>query len=63
MQAGKLLKGAHQVEREYRVMKALAATPVPVPPVYELCEDERCAANSHSRTPLTPLYFCLYSLG
>ena len=43
VQAGKLLKGAHQVEREHRVMKALAGTPVPVPRVYELCEDESCA--------------------
>lgn len=28
---GTLLKSAHQVDREYRVMKALADTPVPVP--------------------------------
>ena len=28
---GTLLKSAHQVDREYRVMKALAATDVPVP--------------------------------
>jgi aminoglycoside phosphotransferase (APT) family kinase protein len=37
---GKLLPSAHQVEREYRVMKALADTDVPVPKVYLLCEDE-----------------------
>src|SRR5690606_34939997 len=30
---GQLLKSAHQVDREYRVMKALADTPVPVPPM------------------------------
>ncbi len=36
---GKLLKSAHMVEREYRVMAALAATEVPVPQVYCLAED------------------------
>ena len=33
---GELLKSAHQVDREYRVMKALADTDVPVPKVYAL---------------------------
>ena len=33
---GKLLKSAHAVDREYRVMRALADTPVPVPEVYVL---------------------------
>ena len=37
---GKLLKSAHAVEREYRVMKALAKTDVPVPQVFHLCTDE-----------------------
>lgn len=37
---GKVLPSAHQVDREYRVMKALAQTDVPVPQVYALCEDE-----------------------
>lgn len=37
---GKLLRGAHQVDREYRVMKALATTAVPVPKMLHLCEDE-----------------------
>ncbi len=37
---GQLLKSAHAVDREYRVMAALAETAVPVPPVYHLCEDE-----------------------
>ncbi len=36
---GKLLKSAHAVDREYRVMKALADTSVPVPQMYHLCED------------------------
>jgi aminoglycoside phosphotransferase (APT) family kinase protein len=37
---GKLLKSAHQVDREFRIMKALAATDVPVPRMHVLCEDE-----------------------
>jgi aminoglycoside phosphotransferase (APT) family kinase protein len=37
---GKLLPSAHQVDREYRVMKALEPTDVPVPKMYLLCEDE-----------------------
>ena len=36
---GQLLPSAHAVEREYRVMRALAATGVPVPPALVLCED------------------------
>jgi len=38
---GKLLPSAHAVDREYRVLAALAAhTDVPVPKPYVLCEDE-----------------------
>jgi aminoglycoside phosphotransferase (APT) family kinase protein len=36
---GDLLATAHQVDREYKVMKALAATDVPVPRMRCLCED------------------------
>jgi len=36
---GKLLPSAHAVEREYRVMTALASSGVPVPRTYALCED------------------------
>lgn len=36
---GKLLKSAHAVDREYRVLKALAQSDVPVAKVYHLCED------------------------
>ncbi len=36
---GDLLKSAHAVDREYRVMAALANTDVPVPDVLHLCED------------------------
>lgn len=37
---GKVLPSAHQVDREYRVMKALGTTDVPVPRVHALCEDD-----------------------
>jgi aminoglycoside phosphotransferase (APT) family kinase protein len=37
---GKLLPSAHQVEREYRVMKVLEKTDVPVPKMLLLCEDD-----------------------
>ena len=36
----KLLPSAHAVEREYRVMDALALSGVPVPRMHVLCEDE-----------------------
>src|SRR5216683_1150547 len=36
---GPLLPTAHDVLREYRVIKALQETPVPVPRVYASCED------------------------
>ena len=38
--AAKLLPSAHAVEREYRVMSALAAAGIPVPKMLALCEDE-----------------------
>jgi aminoglycoside phosphotransferase (APT) family kinase protein len=38
---GPLLKSAHAVEREFRVMRALAGTAVPVPRVHLLCEDAK----------------------
>ena len=38
--AAKLLPSAHAVEREYRVMKALHGSGVPVPRMHHLCEDE-----------------------
>jgi aminoglycoside phosphotransferase (APT) family kinase protein len=37
---GKLLPRAHEVEREHRVMAALAGTDVPVPRMRLLCDDE-----------------------
>ena len=36
---GELLASAHAVDREYRVMAALAGTEVPVPRMHALCED------------------------
>jgi aminoglycoside phosphotransferase (APT) family kinase protein len=37
---GQLLKSAHAVDREYRVMKGLEHTDVPVPRMLHLCEDD-----------------------
>ncbi len=37
---GKLLPSAHAVEREYRLLKALSRSDVPVPETYLLCEDD-----------------------
>lgn len=37
---GTLLPTAHQIEREYRILSALAGSGVPVPDVFALCEDE-----------------------
>lgn len=47
---GKLLKGAHQVDREYRVMQALADTDVPVPQMLHL-------ANANN--PMGRLFFVM----
>lgn len=38
--AAKLLPSAHAIEREFRVMQALAGSDVPVPRMHLLCEDE-----------------------
>lgn len=43
---GELLPSAHQVDREYRVMHALAGTSVPVPTMYCLCEDKTILGTS-----------------
>lgn len=37
--AGELLKSAHAVDREFRVIRALAGSEVPVARAYHLCED------------------------
>lgn len=38
---GELLPSAHAVDREYRVISALADTPVPVPPALHYCDDRK----------------------
>lgn len=60
---GELLKSAHAVDREFRVIKALADSDVPVAKAYHLCEDreiigsmfylmEFCEGNIHWRPEL-----------
>lgn len=44
--SGALLKGAHAIDREARVMTALARTGFPVPHVYTLCMDESVIGSS-----------------
>jgi len=44
--AAKLLPSAHAVEREFRVITALAQAGVPVPRTYCLCEDENVIGRS-----------------
>ncbi|HWD26147.1 MAG TPA: phosphotransferase family protein [Rhizomicrobium sp.] len=43
---GQLLASAHQVDREYRVMKALQDTGVPVPRMRHLCTDDSVIGTS-----------------
>mgnify|MGYP003670139641 CR=1 FL=1 len=38
--AAKLLRSAHAIDREFRIINALAGSEVPVPEAYCLCEDE-----------------------
>ncbi len=52
---GTLLPSAHAIDREYRVMSALAATDVPVAKMYALCEDEAVIG--------TPFYLMEYIEG
>ncbi|MCF6445592.1 phosphotransferase family protein [Nereida sp. MMG025] len=47
---GTLLPGAHRVDREFRVMQALAATPIPVPKVFHLSDGD---------TPLGSQFFVM----
>ncbi|XP_005403227.1 PREDICTED: acyl-CoA dehydrogenase family member 10 isoform X1 [Chinchilla lanigera] len=50
---GTLLPSAHAIEREFRVMKALASAGVPVPRVLDLCED-----SSVIGTPFYVMEYC-----
>lgn len=43
---GPLIKGAHDVLREARVISALATTPVPVPAVLGICDDEAVVGSA-----------------
>jgi aminoglycoside phosphotransferase (APT) family kinase protein len=43
---GKLVKSAHAVDREFRVISALNRTDFPVPTAYVLCEDESVIGTS-----------------
>lgn len=43
---GKLLPSAHQVDREYRILKALAGSEIPVPQTYALCLDREIIGTS-----------------
>jgi aminoglycoside phosphotransferase (APT) family kinase protein len=43
---GHLLPSAHAIDREYRVMRALSGTGVPVPRVDALCEDDAVIGSS-----------------
>merc|ERR1712142_121959 len=52
---GKLLPGAHAVEREYRVIDALGRAGVPVPKLIALCTDEAVLG--------TPFYLMEYVKG
>lgn len=44
--SGQLLPSAHAIDREFRVMQALAGSAVPVPRVRTLCEDPRVLGAS-----------------
>src|SRR3546814_12079676 len=46
---GKLLPGAHAVDREYRVIAALGQTGFPVAAAFALCEDEIGRASWRER--------------
>jgi aminoglycoside phosphotransferase (APT) family kinase protein len=43
---GELLQSAHMVDREFRVMRALADTDVPTATMYALCEDDSVIGTS-----------------
>jgi len=51
---GKILPGAHAVEREYRVLAALGAQGFPVPRVHALCTDEEVVGTAFYVMDLVP---------
>ncbi len=44
---GQLLKSAHAIDREFRVMRALAAVDFPVPTMLHYCDDERVLGSEY----------------
>ena len=48
---GQLLKGAHAVDREFKVLDALKETDVPVPRTLLLCEDPEIIGTSFCASP------------
>jgi aminoglycoside phosphotransferase (APT) family kinase protein len=48
---GQLLVGAHQIDREYRVQKALERTPVPVAKMHTFCDDASVLGSPVAATP------------
>ena len=60
---GKVLPSAHMVEREYKVIRALAEhSSVPVPSVYLLCEDESIINCPDSFKTVWMVLNCTYSV-
>jgi aminoglycoside phosphotransferase (APT) family kinase protein len=51
---GKTLSGAHAVDREYKVMKALGQQGFPVPRVHALCEDEEVVGTAFFVMDMVP---------
>jgi aminoglycoside phosphotransferase (APT) family kinase protein len=52
---GELIASAHAIDREFRVMKALEGSGVPVPHMYDYCEDSSVIG--------TPFYLMEYMQG
>lgn len=51
---GETLPSAHAVDREFRVLSALAGTGVPVPPVHALCSDESVIGSEFYLMDMVP---------
>ena len=51
---GELLKSAHAVDREYRVIRALADTDVPVAQAHHLCEDRDLIGSMYELLGIDP---------
>ncbi len=51
---GKILPGAHAVDREFRVLSALGAQEFPVPRVHGLCEDEEVIGTAFYVMDMVP---------